>query len=82
MRAEGEGTVESTQEKMEGHPFFWKEKESILKNPFVATALVYCGISMIQFRGGETLMFILLGMELTGDAWQEDQLKLKNPFQK
>ncbi len=27
MRAEGEGTVESTQEKMEGHPFFWKEKE-------------------------------------------------------
>ena len=62
--------------------FFWKEKGSILKNPFVAAALVYCGISMIQFRGGETLMFILLGMELTGDAWQEDLLKLKNPFQK
>ena len=27
MRAEGEGTVESTQEKMEGHLFFWEEKE-------------------------------------------------------
>lgn len=27
MRAEGEGTIESTQEKMEGNLFFWKEKE-------------------------------------------------------
>ena len=30
MRAEGEGTVESTQEKMEGHPFFSGRKKKIV----------------------------------------------------
>ncbi len=41
----------------------WKRKK-LLHDPFVAALFIYCGASLLQFRGGDTLAFLLLGMYL------------------
>lgn len=44
--------------------FLWMEKKKLLHDPFVAALFTYCGASLLQFRGGDTLAFLLLGMYL------------------
>lgn len=62
--------------------FFWKERRKLWSNAFVAALFVYCGTSLLQFRGGDTLAFLLLGMHLAtaGDPLQKDTWTLNNPF--
>lgn len=44
--------------------FFWRKKEECFSNPFVAALFSYCVISLVQFRGADTLILLLLGIEL------------------
>ena len=62
--------------------FFWQERRKLWSNAFVAALFVYCGTSLLQFRGGDTLAFLLLGMHLAtaGEPLQKDTWTLKNPF--
>lgn len=53
--------------------FFWMEKKKLLNDPFVAALFTYCGASLLQFRGGDTLAFLLLGMYLA--YWDVDNKK-------
>lgn len=55
--------------------FFWMEKKKLLNDPFVAALFTYCGISLLQFRGGDTLAFLLLGMYL---AYRDADNKKEN----
>ena len=62
--------------------FFWKERRKLWSNAFVAALFVYCGTSLLQFRGGDTLAFLLLGMHLATmeGPLQKDTWTLRNPF--
>ena len=55
--------------------FFWMEKKKLLHDPFVAALFTYCGASLLQFRGGDTLAFLLLGMYL---AYRDADNKKEN----
>ena len=55
----------------------WKKK--LLHDPFVAALFTYCGASLLQFRGGDTLAFLLLGMyRRTGMQTTKKKLGRKN----
>lgn len=44
--------------------FSWKEIRNIFHNAFVAMLFVYLALSCIQFRGGEPIIFFVLGVYL------------------
>ncbi len=45
--------------------FIIVEMKNVFKNPFVAMLMVYCVVSMLQFRGGEPLTFCILGVYMS-----------------
>ena len=61
---------------------FWRGRKELLTNPFLASLAAYSIVALFQFRGGETLAFIVLGIYLTlrdeGDS--KSNLTIRNPM--
>lgn len=60
--------------------FFWREGKRIISNPFVASLFCYCVISLLQFRGADTIACLILGAELvcSQEIWKSDCKIAKN----
>lgn len=61
---------------------FWKGRKELLHDPFLASLFAYSAVALFQFRGGETLAFLILAVYLAlrdKDA-ETENLMWKNLF--
>lgn len=61
---------------------FWRGRKELLTNPFLASLAAYSIVALFQFRGGETLAFIILGIYLTlrDEGNSKSNLTIRNPM--
>lgn len=61
---------------------FWKGRKELLTNPFLASLAAYSVVALFQFRGGETLAFLILGIYLAVRDQNDEKTvwSVKNPL--